>query len=98
MMAPIAAGPAPSRNAAGAGVRGGAVEVAGAEEHEDERRRERDERGEETARDACGGVADDGDGVHDGSGRDLTERDRVEELGVGHPVVVVDGVALHERE
>ena len=45
-----------------------------------------------------GGVADDRDGLHDRSGRDLTERDRVEELRVGHPVVVVDGVGLHQRE
>ena len=44
------------------------------------------------------GVADDGDGLHDRPGGDLTERDRVEELRVGHPVVVVDGVGLHQRD
>ena len=68
MMAPIAAGPAPSRNAAGAGVVAEAVEVARAEEHEHERRRERDECGEQAAADARGGVADDGDGLDDGPG------------------------------
>ena len=50
------------------------------------------------AADAGGGVADDRDRVHDRTGCDLPERDRVEELRVGHPVVVVDGVALHQRD
>ena len=65
----------------------------------DERGRERDavrrSRPPPTSR---GGVADDGNGVDDGTGSDLTERDGVEELRVGHPVVVVDGVVLHQRD
>ena len=43
-------------------------------------------------------VADDGDGLHHRTGRDLAERDRVQELAVGHPVVVVDRVGLHQRD
>jgi hypothetical protein len=54
--------------------------------------------GEQPAAEAAGGVADDGDGVHDGTGGDLPEGDGVEELRVGHPVVGVDGVVLHERD
>ena len=93
MMAPIAAGPAPSRKARARCVVAETVEVGCAEEHEREGRREGDERGEQTAADAGRGVADDGDGVDDRAGGDLAERDGVEELRVGHPVVVVDGVA-----
>ena len=37
--------------------------------------------GEEAAGQAGGGVADDGDGLHDRAGGDLAERDGVEELG-----------------
>ena len=37
-------------------------------------------------------LADDRDGLHDRPGRHLAERDGVEELRAGHPVVVVDGV------
>ena len=83
---------------AGAVVVAETVEVRRAEEHERERGCEGDERGEQAAGDAGRGVADDGHGVHDRAGRDLAERDGVEELRVGHPVVVVDGVALHERD
>jgi len=92
MMAPMAAGPAPSRNAR-ARVVAEAVEPGRAEEHEDERGRERDEGGEETACEPGGCVADDRNGLHHGSGRDLPEGDGVEELGVGHPVVVVTASA-----
>ena len=52
----------------------------------------------EAAADPEGGVADDGDGLDDRAGRDLAERDRVEELPVGHPVVAVHGVGLHQRD
>jgi hypothetical protein len=38
----------------------------------------------------CGGVADYGDGLHYGTGRDLPERDRVEELRTRHPVIAAD--------
>ena len=47
---------------------------------------------------AVRGVADRGDRRDDRAGRDLAERDRVQELGVGHPVIGVDGVALHQRD
>ena len=47
---------------------------------------------------AVRGVADGGDRRDDRAGRDLPERDGVEELGVGHPVVGVHGVALHQRD
>jgi AraC-like DNA-binding protein len=42
-----------------------------------------DQGGEESTRHACRRVADHCDGLHDGSGRDLTEGDRTEELSVG---------------
>ena len=97
-IAPIAAGPAPSRNVRAALVGAEPVEAAAAEQDERERRRERDGRGEQAAADARGRVADDRDGLHDGARRDLAERDRVEELPVRHPVVVVDRVVLHQRD
>ena len=48
--------------------------------------------------DAVRGVADGRDRGDDGSRGDLSERDGVEELGVGHPVVGVHRVALHQRD
>ena len=74
------------------------IEVGRAEEHEREGWCEGDERREQAAADAARGVADDGHGVHDRTGRDLAEGDGIEELRVGHPVEAVDGVALHERD
>ena len=97
-IAPIAAGPAPSRNARARGVLAQPLEAPAAEQDERERRGERDERGEQAAGEAVRGVADGGDGGDDRAGRDLAERDGVEELGVGHPVVGVHGVALHQRD
>ena len=97
-MAPIAAGPAPSRKARALLVAAQAVEVAGAEQDERERRGEGDGRGEEPARQPGRRVADHGDGLHDRAGRDLAERDGVQELAVGHPVVVANRVGLHQRD
>ena len=97
-MAPIAAGPAPSRKARTRWFGAQAVEAVGAEEDERERGGERDGRGEQPAADAGRGVADDGDGLHDRARGDLAEGDGVEELRVGHPVVGVDGVVLHQRD
>jgi hypothetical protein len=45
-----------------------------------------------------GGVADGRDRPDDRPGRDLAQRDRVQELGIGHPVIGVDGIALHQRD
>ena len=74
------------------------VEAVSAEQDERERRRERDGGGQEAAADPRGGVAHDGDGLHDRARGDLPERHGVEELAVGHPVVVVDRVGLHQRD
>ena len=79
-MAPIAAGPAPSRNARARWVGAQLVEAAGAEQDEREGGAEGDERGEQPAAEPGGGVADDGDGLDDGSGGDLAQGDGVEEL------------------
>ena len=91
--------PAPRRRGTrGARVRPEPVEVARPDEHEQERRREGDRRREEAATDPAAAYPDDRDGLHDGPGCDLTERDRVQELPVRHPVVAVDGVGLHQRD
>ena len=97
-MAPIAAGPAPSRNAADPVIAADPVEAPAAEQDEHEGRREGDQRGEESAAEPRRRVADDSDGLHDRAGGDLAEGDRVEELRAGHPVVVTDRVGLHERD
>jgi hypothetical protein len=47
---------------------------------------------------AGGGVTDDGDSLDDGAGGDLPERDGVQELCTGHPVVGGHGVVLHQRD
>ena len=93
------------RGRAGAGEEGArrrvaaqALEAAAAEEDEGERGQEGDESGEQAAGDSVGAVADRGDRRHHRPRRHLAERDRVEEFGVGHPVVGVDGVALHQRD
>ena len=86
-IAPIAAGPAPSRNARAPRVGAQLLEAAAAEQDERERRGERDRGGEHAADEPVGGVADGGDRRDHRPGGDLPERDRVEELAVGHPVV-----------
>ena len=70
----------------------------GADEDERERGGERDGGGEQPAAEPGGGVAEYGDGVHHRAGGDLAEGDGVEELCVGHPVVGLDGVVLHQRD
>ena len=97
-IAPIAAGPAPSRKAARARVTTKAIEVGRAGEHECKRGRERDERGQQTTREARRRVADGCDGLDDRARRDLAERHCVQELRVRHPVVVVHRVGLHQRD
>ncbi len=97
-MAPIAAGPAPREERRRVSVLAQTPEPLRADEDEQERRRERDERGEQAAADAGGRIADGGDRLHHRPGRHLPERDRVEELTARQPVVVRDGVRLHERD
>src|SRR5258708_27122345 len=53
------------------------VEVAAAEGYEGEGRGEGDQGCQQSAADPGGGVADDGDGLHDRAGGDLPERDGV---------------------
>ena len=88
-MAPIDAAPAPVRKPWPRRWSGEYVETGAADQHEDEGRGEGDDGGEQPAEDAGGGVADDGDRLDDGSGRDLAEGDGVEELPADHPVVGV---------
>ena len=61
--------------------------MARAEQHEGEGGGEGDGGREQRAADPPARVADRGDRVDDGAGRDLPERDGAEELGGGHPVV-----------
>jgi MFS family permease len=82
----------------GGGVLAQTIEAPRTDEDERERRQERDDGGEQRAGEAVGGVADGGDRRDDGAGGDLAERDGVEEAGVGHPVVGVDRVALHQGD
>ena len=98
-MAPIAAGPAPSRKArapAVAGIRSNCPTAPPRTNTKDGR--EGDHRGEDPADQARGGVADNGDGLYDRAGGDLAEGDRVEELRAGHPVIMADRIGLHERD
>ena len=98
-MAPIAAGPAPARNARTAAVAAEAVEApAAAEQTKTNDGVNATTAASSAAGDAGGGVADDRDGLHDGAGGDLAEGDRVEELVAGHPVIVADRVGLHQRD
>ena len=97
-MAPMAAGPAPSRKARALrwraiGRSGGPPSRTNAKDGLNATAT-----ASRPPREPGGGVADDRDGLHDGSGGDLAEGDGVEELRAGHPVVVVDGVGLHERD
>src|ERR1019366_1767619 len=75
-----------------------ALEAGRSEQDEGERGRERHERGEQAAREAARRVADGRHGLRDRSGRHLAQGDGVEELGVAHPVVGADGVALHQGD
>src|SRR5579862_3734679 len=74
------------------------IEAPPTGEDEHERRRERDDRGEQRTAYTARRVADDGDGLHDRARGHLSERDRIQELGRRHPVVVRDGVGLHEGD
>src|SRR5580704_10468977 len=71
--------------------------MAGAAQHEGEGGGERDQGGEQAAADTRGGVADGGHGLYDRAGGYLAERDAVEELAAGHPVMA-HRVGLHERD
>ena len=97
-IAPIAAGPAPPRKARARGFCADRIEMPRACEHEDERRREGDQCRQQTPAHSGGGIADHSDRLHDGTRSDLPERDCIEELPVGHPVVVVHRVRLHQRD
>ncbi len=97
-IAPIAAGPAPSRNARAFWLVRNRSNRRTADQDERERRGERHDRCQHTTGEAVRGVADRGDGRDDRPGGDLPERDRVEELRVGHPMVGVHRVALHQRD
>ena len=93
----MAAGPAPSRNAGAAVFCRSAWKWRAPPSTKTNDGEKAIEGGEESARDAGRRVADHGDGLDHRPGRDLPERDGVEELAVRHPVVVVDGVLLHQR-
>ena len=67
-------------------------------EYEQERRGERDRGREQRPADARRRIADGRDRVRDRAGRDLPKGDGVEELRARHPVVVLDGVVLHQRD
>ena len=86
-MAPMAAGPAPVRKP-WARVR----RISSKWRAPTRMKRTRGRRlrgGQQPAADTGRGVADDRHGLHDRPRRDLAQRHRVEELRVGHPVVVV---------
>ena len=97
-IAPIAAGPAPLRKARALRSRAHAVEALSSEQDERERGREGDGCGEQSPADAGRRVADDRHRLDDRSGRDLAQRDGVEELAARHPVVVAHRIGLHERD
>src|SRR5215468_6841839 len=71
-------GPGAIEEGPGAVVAADLVEPVGAEQDEREGGAEGDHGGEDPADQACGGVADDGDGLDDRAGCDLAEGDRVE--------------------
>ena len=91
-------GPGPAEEGAGPAVAAQPVEPARSEQHEAERRREGDHRRQDAPGQPGRGVADHRHGLHDRAGGDLAERDGVEELGRGHPVVVAYRVRLHQRD
>jgi hypothetical protein len=94
---PDRGGPGASEKGAGPAVAAQPVEPARSEQHETERRREGDHRGQDAPRQAGRGVADHRHGLHDRAGGDLAQGHGVEELGRGHPVVVAYRVRLHQR-
>jgi hypothetical protein len=91
-------GPGPAEEGTSPAVAAQPVEPARSEQHEAERRREGDHRGQDAPGQAGRGVADHRHGLHDRAGGDLAERDGVEELRRGHPVVVAYRVRLHQRD
>ena len=98
MIAPIAAGPAPSRNArTDAFWRMRSKRSAPSRMNENEGANATAAASSASA-DPRRGVAHDGDRVDDRPRRDLSEGDGVQELPARHPVVVVDGIGLHERD
>ncbi len=72
--------------------------MAGADKDEGEGGQEGDECGQKGAAHSRGGVADRSDGMGHRPGGHLPERDRVQELRAGHPVVAIYGVTLHQRD
>jgi glutamate---cysteine ligase / carboxylate-amine ligase len=72
--------------------------VPAADEHEQERGAESDSCREQRPADPRRRVADGRDGEGDRTGRDLPERDGVQELPARQPVVVGHGVVLHQRD
>ena len=97
-IAPTAAGPAPSRNARALGDCRIRTKRSPSDSHHDKRRRERDRRRQQRAAETGRGPADHRHRMDHRTGRELTVRDRVGELGIGHPPVGVHGVGLHERD
>ena len=99
MIAPTAAGAAPPRKALTHGVGQQPVEAVGAEQDERERRRECDQRREQAAADPGRRVADCGDRVATtGPGVTCPSATALRNCPLGHPVVAVDGVALHQGD
>ena len=97
-IAPIAAGPAPSRKARAFSAPAQALEPLPAEQDERERGREGHRGCEQAPAEAVRRVADRGDRRGHGPGRDLAQGHGVEKLRVGHPVIGVHGVGLHQRD
>ena len=94
-IAPIAAGPAPSRNDRAAEVRSRSKRRAPPRMSSTEGAKATTE-ASTPAEHAGRRKAHDGDGLGHRTGGDLAEGDRVEELGGGHPAVNRDGIGLHE--
>jgi hypothetical protein len=59
--------------------------------------REREHGGQQRATQSGRGPADERDRMRNGPRRELPEGDRVQELGLRHPAVTLDGVGLHQR-
>ena len=97
-MAPMTAGPAPVRNDSTAPFARIRSKRRTADKHEGERRREGDQRGQQSSGHARGRVADHRNRLHDRTRGDLAERHGVEELCAGHPVVGGHRVVLHQRD
>lgn len=87
-IAPMTAGPAPSRKDWDGRAGAQALEIRCARDDEQKQWSECQQCGQQPARQAARGVADDGDGLYHRSGGDLAQRNGIEELQVGHPVMV----------